>query len=101
MEPLPITSPLADDTHPGPAEEKQSGSPLLLPAGAFLWDVKIAGTLHRWPLDIVYGMFPCAAGSHVVYREKVYVLQQVWHSIIEVASVANAHSPTVMELVEV
>lgn len=93
VEPLPITSPLAD--------EKQSSSPLLLPAGAFLWDVKIAGILQRWPLDIVYGTFPCAAGSHVVYRDKVYALQQVWHSIIEVASVVNAHSPTVMELVEV
>jgi hypothetical protein len=78
-----------------------SQSPVSLPSGPFLWDVKIDGKLQRWPLDVAYGMFPCAAGSHVVYHDKVYVLQQVWHSIIEVASVVNAHSPTVMELVEV
>lgn len=82
-------------------EDSSCHLPASLPSGPFLWDVKIDGKLQRWPLDVAYGMFPCAAGSHVVYREKEYVLQQVWHSIIEVAYVVNTHSPTVRELVEV
>lgn len=99
-------SPVAVEPLPVAAEEKQSGSPLLLPAGAFLWDVKIAGTLQRWPLDIVYGMFPCAAGSHVVYREKVYVIQQVSTSVIAVTPVGTASAwaeeqRTVMQLATV
>lgn len=64
--------------------------PAVLPRGAFLWDVRINGTMQRWQLDIVYGQFPYKAGSHVVYREQEYVLLQAWNSMIEVTVVEEA-----------
>jgi hypothetical protein len=70
--------------------DMEQSSPVSLPSGPFLWDVRIDGKLQRWQLESAYGQFPQQAGTHFVYREREYVLLRASHSTIVVTPVESA-----------
>ena len=64
--------------------------PFVVQSGAFLWDIKVDGHFHRWGLDYPYGSFPLTQpGTHFVYQDHVYRLEQVSSAQLTVATLSS------------
>lgn len=76
--------PLSDHEKASPLPVAQV--PFVVQPGAFQWDMKIDGHFQRWGLDYPYGSFPLAQpGTRFVYRDHVYMLEQVSSAHLTVA----------------